>query len=243
MRRIARLGVVAVFAIGGWTAGAAAVAAPAAACNIPTTGGSCAPSTITVSSSSTVVDSRSATLNNTQGSEVGEVMYTETVYRNPSNGLCANCLTWVLQVLNLTASTEFVASATISDFGGWQTDIGTTASAPGYTTNPADVAPIQVSRSSAGNGKVVRWCFGADCGGVGLAPGQTTQLLAVDTNSTAVIPGTVTVQNGVTNTGPGLSPAVPEAIWVPALGLFGGAIAGGYAVRNKRKGRSRTVTP
>lgn len=245
MKRIGRIGAIAAFAFGGWTAGAAFVAAPAAACNI-TPGMQCAPDLLTVNASATHFDQRSGTItaqdNTTTPPTVIVADYTENVYQDPDNNLCGiagKCLTWVLQVTNRASSTDTIARVTVSNFAGWTTETGiNTNGAPGMTDSGSNIAPDRVSRSS--DGKIVRWDFGQN-GGQEVGLGQTTRLLEIQTNATQTIPGTVTVQDGVAGNGPGLSPAIPETLWVPAIGLFGGAVAGGYAVRRRRIGARRST--
>lgn len=243
MKRLGRIGVVAAFAFGGWTAGAAAMAAPAFACFVGP-GGSCAPDLLTVNASATLFNQQGGTITATDNTTTPPTMivadYTERVYRDPDNTLCGspgNCLTWVLQVTNRASSTDTIARVTVSNFAGFTTDVGiNTNGAPGMTDSASNIAPDRVSRSN--DGKVVRWDFGTN-GGSEVGLGQTTRLLEVQTNSTSTVPGTVTVQDGVAGNGPGLSPAIPETLWVPALGLFGGALAGGFMFRRRRSSSKR----
>ena len=245
MKRLGRIGVVAACAFGGWAAGAAAMASPALAC-FTTPGLTCAPDPLTVNSGATLFNQKSGTITAQDNSTTPPTLivadYTENVYQDQDNTLCGTpgkCLTWVLQVTNRASSTDTIARVTVSNFVGFTTDVGiNTNGAPGMTDSASNIAPDRVSRSS--DGHVVRWDFGTT-GGSEVGLGQTTRLLEIQTNSTNTVPGTVTVQDGVAGNGPGLSPAVPDALWVPALGLFGGALAGGYAVRRKRTTRRKHI--
>ncbi len=244
MKRSGRYGLIVALGVCGWLAGAGVSAAPAAACLLAP-GASCPPDSLTVNSGAVLFNQRSGTItaqdNTTSPPTVLIADYTERVYQDPDNTLCGvpgKCLTWVLQVTNRASSTDTIARVTVSNFAGFQADTGININgAPGMTDSASNVAPDQVSRSS--DGHVVRWNFGTS-GGSEVGLGQTTRLLEIQTNSTTTVPGTVTVQDGVAGNGPGLSPAVPETLWVPALGLFGGALAGGYAIKRRR--RSSTVS-
>jgi hypothetical protein len=52
-----------------------------------------------------------------------------------------------------------------------------------------------------------------------------------------VVPGTVAWQGATVNSDPAFGPAVPEAVWVPALGLAGGGVLGLFALRRRRAQR------
>lgn len=216
------------FALGGWTAGAAATAGVASACNVAPNS-SCSPDLITVSNSATLVASQTGMLSSAriQGT------YTEKVYRNPDNSRCANCLTWVLEINNSRTSQDGINTVTVSDFAGFQTDVGYTNSAPGMTAPSGGITPGSVSRSF--NGSIVRWSFT----GNEIAPGKSSVLLAIDTNSSRFKSGTVTVQDGSTDTEPGFAPQVPETPFVAGFGLLGGVAAGWYALR--RRGQRKTA--
>jgi hypothetical protein len=239
MKDVARIGAVVVFGLIGWTSSAALVAAPASACLISPGTTSCAPDLLTLSSSAQPVAQKSGTINSNPPGITAN--YVETVYRDPSNNVpgnsCApNCLTWLLQVSSIQTSTDTIEKITIAHFSGWVTDMGIDTSTPYPTPYSATgtIAPTNVERSNDGN--VLRWDFNQ--GGGEIAAGQSSSVLEVQTNSTVVTLGTVTIQNGESGTGPGLSPDVPESTWVPALGLVGTALLGGQAVRRRHLRRS-----
>ena len=234
--RLFRIGAIAAFALSGWTAAALTTAAPAKACPIAPATFTCAPDLLTVSPSATLAQGKSGTIVPNPASFTAN--YTENVYRDPTNTLCnspGNCLTWVVQVTNHTTTQDTLTRVTVSNFSGFITDLGYIQppnTAPGMSNPNTGIVPSNVERSN--NGSVLRWDFNT----TEIADGQTTVLLAVLTNATQVVPGTISVQDGTAVSDPAFGPALPEIPWVPALGLFGGAIAGGVLMRRGRKVRT-----
>ncbi len=241
MSRFARFGVIAVFGLSGWAASAALVAAPVVACVISPGTPTCAPDPLTVNPSSTLVASTGGTVtsppcpDNPSGPPCITANWQENVYSDPTNTFCAGCLDWLVQVTNTTASNDIVARVTVSNFSNFLTDVGfdtiaPPAGSPGFTTGTQ--MPNNVSRSASGS--VLGWDFNMTANEIMV--GQTSILLEVMTNATRVVPGTISIQNGEAVGAPALGPAVPDTMWVPALGLLGGSVLGGAAIRRRRRG-------
>jgi MYXO-CTERM domain-containing protein len=244
MKKLARIGALAVLGAFGWTGAAAIVAAPAYACTISPGQTGCIPDTLTLDPSTATLKAQAncspSPCTITTSPPGITATYSEKVYVDPGNtlGPCApNCLTWLLQVSNVHTSTDVIERITISHFGGFITDVGvdTGPNYPSPFTPVGTITPTSVERSSDGN--VLRWVFNGNTGEI--AAGQTSAVLEVQTNSTQVTLGTVTVQNGESGTGPGVSPAVPESTWVPALSLAGLVGVAGLALRRRRRPATR----
>lgn len=167
------------------------------------------------------------------------VDWVENVFSDPDNVFCPNCLDWIVQATMESSSqpNALIARITVSDFTNFQTDIGVdTNVAPAGSqglSNSGTQSPNQVQRNSTGRN--VGWDFTLSSNEI--TPGKQTVLLVIETNATRVVPGTISFQNGETAGDVALGPAIPDALWVPALGLLGGAVAGGAVFR--RRWRSR----
>ena len=237
---LGRVVAIALFSVGGWAAGAAAAAAPASACNISPGTSTCAPDTLTISSSSTLQSSKTNTISSCitpTPPACFTATYREDVYRDPSpTPVCptGGCLTWLVQVTSGSNSTDPIARVTISNFKGFKTDMGTTSggtpSGSGFSSGT--VAPNNVNRD--GSGSVLAWEFT----NTEIVAGQRSVVLEVETNASFVVPGTISFQDATTAQDPALGPTVPDAVWVPALGMLGGGLVGGFAFR-RRRARSR----
>lgn len=255
MKRLGRITVVAAFAFGGWTAGAAATAAPAFACPISPGTSTCVPDPLTVSPTATLVQGTGGTITTCPATPCFVADWVENIYRDPAtNALgCTNCLTWVVQVTNRPPgpnqpAVDLISRVTIGNFSGFLTDMGVETNTPPPGSPPftsGTNAPNNVERSASGG--VLAWDF--NCPGPPactttneIGPGQTSVLLEVETNAQQVVPGNISIQNETAGTQPALGPAVPEALWVPALGLFGGALAGGYVIRRRRASSKNLAT-
>ena len=97
--------------------------------------------------------------------------------------------------------------------------------------------PTDVSRSASG--AVITWDFTGSNPSNLLSPGSTSNVLVVETNATNFQAGTVSAQDGGATQAAGFQPVapstnVPDAPWVPAMGLLGGAAIGGVALRRRR---------
>jgi hypothetical protein len=234
-QRVLRVSLVAGVSFAGWGAGAVIAATPAAACTI-SPGQTCSPDSLTISSTSTLVASKTNTITSCPFAPACfTVTYREDVYRDPApTSVCAagGCLTWLIQAKSASSSTDPIARLTIGDFRGFLVDMGTQSgplpSGSGFTAGT--VSPNMVNRDSSG--AVLAWEFTAP----EIMPGQTSVVLEAETNATVVIPGSISFQDVSTADDPALGPAVPEA-WVPGLGLAGGAVIGGFLLRRRRQTR------
>jgi hypothetical protein len=230
---LARLATVVTLGLGGWVATAAIAATPALACPIAPGTSTCGPDILTVGPTSTLIASQSGTISDSVSGTSIVANYTENVYRDPTNPYCANCLDWVVKVMNTTGSTDPIERVTVSNFTGFLTDIGVDSNgAPGITNN-GTITPNNVERFSTG--AILSWDFNGTSPPNPINPGQTTVLLEIQTNAYQYRPGTLSVQNGVAGSGPAFGPVIPETAWVPALGLAGGIAIGGVVWRRRRR--------
>ena len=234
---LARVGAVAACALTGWGAGAIIAATPAAACPIAQGTPTCAPDVLTISPSATVVASASGTITPTPPNFTAD--WVEKVYKDPANTLCnspGNCLTWIVEITGHipNGSTDVIQRVTVSAFQGFTVDLGYIQppnTAPGMTNPPAGNVPNNVSRST--NGSTLSWDF--TTASTEIRDGQSTVLLEAETSATTVVPGTISVQDGTAGGATAIGPALPEVPWVPVIGLFGGALAGGILYRRGRR--------
>ena len=97
-------------------------------------------------------------------------------------------LDFILQTTNSPASGDALGRITLTSFAGFATDVGAAISAGGLAGGTAP--PVNIPRSSAGN--VIGFNFAP---GV-LSPGTTSEVLVVETNATAFVPGTVLETDG-----------------------------------------------
>ncbi|HEY4869849.1 MAG TPA: hypothetical protein VII79_07565 [Candidatus Dormibacteraeota bacterium] len=235
--KLFRIGAIATFALTGWTAGAIIAATPAAACAIAPATPTCAPDVLTISTSATVVASASGTITPTPPNFTAD--WVEKVFKDPANTLCTspgNCLTWIVEITGHipNGSTDVIQRVTVSNFQGFTIDLGyinPPNTAPGMTNPPAGNVPNNVSRST--NGSTLSWDFNTAT--TEIRDGQSTVLLEAETSATTVVPGTISVQDGTAGGTTAFGPALPEVPWVPVLGLFGGALAGGMLYRRGRR--------
>lgn len=222
---LARIATLSLLGLGGWVGTSAVAATPALACSIAPGTTTCVPDVLTVSPSATLVSSHTETVNN------GSLnwTYTERVYRDPTNIYCGTCLTWVVKVTANATDRAGIQRVTVSDFSSYLTDIGTVSgSAPGIT-NDGTRAPNNVGRD--GTGSVLSWDFTTNP----IGAGQKSVLLEIETNSTAVKPGTISVQDGVAGSSENAFGPIPEVPFVPALALLGGVAIGGVLWRRRRQ--------
>jgi hypothetical protein len=249
MGGVGRIAAISGLCFAGWAGGAAISATPAAAC-VVTNGMNCPPDSLTVSPSATFVQGISGTISTCPGTPCFTADWVENIYREPGvNALgCFGCLTWVVQVTSrqITQSPDIIARVTVGNFSNFQTDMGieTNTPPPGNPpfTGTGTVVPNSVERSATGS--VLRWNFNCVAGNPGctitneIMPGQETVLLEVVTNAKYVVPGTVSLQDQTAGGQPALGPTVPDAMWVPALGVVGGAAIGLVAFRRRRRERT-----
>jgi hypothetical protein len=245
MARAGRLGAVLVACLFGLTAGGALTAAPVFACDTSAPGTTCAPDSLATSTSSTLAASQSGTLDScsllSPPATCFNASFTEEVYRDPSNVFCANCLDWLIQLTDNTVpqsdTVDPIARVTIGNFSGWRTDQGTDSNAPpsgSSESGSGTAAPTGVSRDNSST--VLAWDF---AGTSEIFPGQTTVILDVMTNATAVCSGQISAQDQsaapATALGPCSSAVTPEVPATLLIVVVGGAAVGGFLYLRRRR--------
>jgi hypothetical protein len=251
MSGVARITTISALCFAGWAGGAAISATPAAACPIAPGVNTCTPDLLTVSASATFVQGTSGTIT-TCPPPPGQLCFTadwiEHIYREPGlNALgCFGCLTWVVEVTNRTTSTDILGHTNIANFTGFATDMGyeTNTPPPGNPpfTTPGTTPPNNVARRA--NGSTLDWDTTCVAGNPGctvtneIGPGMTSSLFEVETDAKYVVPGSISIQNGLAGFQAALGPATPEAFWVPLFGVVGGAAIGLVAFRRRRRERA-----
>lgn len=134
--------------------------------------------------------------------------------------------TFVYRITNGSGSANSIERATIDSFAGFTTDVG-------YVSGTG-VHPGDANRGT--NGDIIGFDFKPFPGTVGtaIAPGQTTDLLIIRTNSPSFVASTLSLIDGSTGTAPSFAPAavIPE----PASLSLLMCAAGGLVMR--RRGRA-----
>ena len=109
-----------------------------------------------------------------QDDDVGELC--SSVYSDPDNVFCAGCLDFFYTVSSSSTSIDDIERITVASFGSFRTDVG-------YSTGTGSVSggvvPSTVDRSS--NGATIGFNFNEP---TGVAPGQETMVLEIQTNAT-----------------------------------------------------------
>jgi hypothetical protein len=133
---------------------------------------------------------------------------TASVYSDSANTFCAGCLDFVYMVTR-TGGNDPIERLTAGSFADYLVDAGVVTSSPGF-------APSSVDRTV--DGGVVGFSY---AGAANLTDDNSTQLLVVQTNSMAYMPGLLSVQDRLAANGAGFQPT-PEPI---SMSLLGGGLA------------------
>jgi hypothetical protein len=151
------------------------------------------------------------------------------VISDPNNPFGAGNLDFVYQIDNNTASLDGLERLVATTFTGYATDVGfaTNGSALGFGFVDDTIAPTSVDRPFANE---VGFNFSALNT---VAPGTSSELLVIKTNSTMFAPGSVAIIDGLSTNLSGFSPAgapTPE----PSMKLFVGAGLAAVVALRKR---------
>jgi hypothetical protein len=152
--------------------------------------------------------------------------YSTEVISDPGNVFGAGDLTFVYQVTNGSGSSDALGRITASSFSGFLTDVG--------VASFGGTEPTTVDRSA--NGSVIGFNFILPPLGSGeLAPGQTSDVLVIETNATLSSPGILSLINSTTTTVAAFEPTpLPGALPLLATGLVGL-----WGLGRKRRARGR----
>jgi hypothetical protein len=149
----------------------------------------------------------------------------EQVWRDTANTFGSGDLTWLITVSNNPTPPPFPGSInnierlTASTFTGFQTDVG-------FFTGAAGVRPATVDRVNPG---VIGFNFDP-----GLAPGQDSTILQIETNATSWTGGNLSVINEGVASISAFEPTVPEpSTW--AMMVVGFGLLGLAAIRRGRR--------
>ncbi|MGA2591436.1 MAG: hypothetical protein ABSH32_16065 [Bryobacteraceae bacterium] len=156
--------------------------------------------------------------------------YSAQVYADPNNVFCAGCLDFLFEITSSATSTDGIARITDTSFSTYLTDVGYST---GTGSVPGGVYPVTVDRSS--NGAVIGFNFELPAG---IAPGDSTEILEIETNATTYMPGSLQITDGGVATVVAFAPdAAPEATTVSMMLM--GAILFGVAFLTHRRTAAR----
>jgi hypothetical protein len=155
--------------------------------------------------------------------------YEAMVYADPNNNFCAGCLDFFVLVESNSTSTDEIERLTLASFGGFMTNVGYSI---GKGSPAGGVDPATVDRSSTGDGSVIGFNFSTL---TGIAPGQETQVLEIETNAKNFMTGTLQIIDSSVASVAAFEPCiVPEASSI-SMTLLGGMLLGiGFIGRRRR---------
>ncbi len=148
------------------------------------------------------------------------------VYSDPDNTFCTDCLDFVYQVTNEAGSTDGIGRVTAFNFTGFDVDAGFSPTAPGSGGGSfvdGTDAPGLVDRLTA---DTVGFQF-ASSPTAPIAPGDTSNILIIETNATSYTTGIASaIDGGVASFNAYEPTVVPEPSLGLALGLGMVALVG-----------------
>jgi PEP-CTERM motif len=184
---------------------AIAMLAPLAHASLLSVGGTAPPTPLTPTG--TMLATKSGTIT----ALTFTAMYTTSVFMDPSNTFCSNCLDFVYVFTNNGPAPNQRYS--MSSFAGFSIDAGT------HPFGTHD--PNTVSRSLLLNGDVISFNF--DQFGNDITPGESTVQLVIETDARNFTVGVLSAQDGSAGSAFGFQPsAVPEP---SSLALVGGGLS------------------
>jgi hypothetical protein len=153
--------------------------------------------------------------------------YEAMVYADPSNTFCAGCLDFFILVESNSTSTDDIERMTLASFGSFMTNVGYSV---GKGSPSGGVDPATVDRSSTGS--VIGFNFSSPDG---VAPGEETQVLEIQTNAKNFMAGTLQIIDSSVASVAAFEPCVvPEASSI-SMTLLGGILLGiGFIGRRRR---------
>ncbi len=153
--------------------------------------------------------------------------YSAMVYSDPDNTFCAGCLDFFVTVTSSASSLDDIERITLASYGAFLTDVGYSI---GKGSNPTGVTPATVDRSN--NGNVIGFNFNVPDG---VAPGEETQVLEIETNARSFMVGTMQIIDSSVASVNVFDPCpVPEASSI-SMTLLGGLLLGlGFIGRRRR---------
>jgi hypothetical protein len=150
----------------------------------------------------------------------------EQVWSNTANTFGSGDLTWLITVTNngvpppFPGSINSIERLTASTFTGFETDVG-------FRLGAAGVDPSTVDRVNPG---VIGFNFDP-----GLAPGQDSTILQIDTNATSFTGGNLSVINEGVASIAAFEPSVPEPPTWAMMVLGFGALGLAAILRGRRE--------